>query len=171
MSVGPDQEGPTSDELMRLGADIVSAYVSRNAVAADAVPDIIRTVHQALTGLADLPSTRHLEITPNFTLRASRDRVVGEVAHRDNEIVPSVELPFVTPFTCQVTAVLPAFWTVAVNCCWLPQPAESVTRDGEIDTDTGAVIVTVAEPLRVESALETAVTVTVPPDGTLEGAL
>jgi predicted transcriptional regulator len=36
---------------MRLGAGIVSAYVSRNAVSADAVPDIIRSVHQALTQL------------------------------------------------------------------------------------------------------------------------
>jgi predicted transcriptional regulator len=52
MSVGPDTEGPSGDELLRLGADIVSAYVSRNAVAADAVPDIIRTVHQALEGLS-----------------------------------------------------------------------------------------------------------------------
>ena len=52
MSVGPDPEGPTGEELMRLGADIVSAYVSRNAVAADAVPEIIRTVHQALEGLS-----------------------------------------------------------------------------------------------------------------------
>ena len=51
MSVGPDTEGPSGEELLRLGADIVSAYVSRNAVAADAVPDIIRTVHQALEGL------------------------------------------------------------------------------------------------------------------------
>ena len=53
MSVGPDQESLSGEELMRLGADIVSAYVSRNAVAADAVPDIIRTVHHALTGLAN----------------------------------------------------------------------------------------------------------------------
>ena len=37
---------------MRLGAGIVAAYVSRNAVATDAVPDIIRTVHQALEGIA-----------------------------------------------------------------------------------------------------------------------
>jgi predicted transcriptional regulator len=51
MSVGPDEEGPSGEELLRLGADIVSAYVSRNAVAADAVPEIIRTVHQALEGL------------------------------------------------------------------------------------------------------------------------
>jgi predicted transcriptional regulator len=52
MSVGPDTEGPSGEELLRLGADIVSAYVRRNAVAADAVPDIIRTVHQALEGLS-----------------------------------------------------------------------------------------------------------------------
>jgi len=36
---------------MRLGAGIVSAYVSRNSVAADAVPDIIRSVHRALLTL------------------------------------------------------------------------------------------------------------------------
>ncbi len=51
MSVGPDSEGPSGEDLLRLGAGIVSAYVSRNAVSADAVPDIIRTVHQALTQL------------------------------------------------------------------------------------------------------------------------
>jgi len=51
MSVGPDSEGPSGEDLMRLGAGIVSAYVSRNAVTAEAVPDIIRTVHQALTQL------------------------------------------------------------------------------------------------------------------------
>jgi predicted transcriptional regulator len=37
---------------MRLGADIVAAYVSRNAVTAEAIPDIIRTVHGALEGLS-----------------------------------------------------------------------------------------------------------------------
>ena len=71
MSVGPDQEGPTGDELLRLGADIVSAYVSRNAVAADAVPDIIRTVHQALTGLtAGAPAA--LEERPKPAVPISR---------------------------------------------------------------------------------------------------
>lgn len=51
MSVGPDSDGLSGEDLMRLGAGIVSAYVSRNAVTADAVPDIIRSVHQALTQL------------------------------------------------------------------------------------------------------------------------
>ena len=36
---------------MRLGTGIVAAYVSRNAIAADAVPDIIRSVHHTLEGL------------------------------------------------------------------------------------------------------------------------
>ena len=48
MSVAPDSERLTGEELLRLGAGIVSAYVSRNSVPMDAVPDIIRSVHQAL---------------------------------------------------------------------------------------------------------------------------
>ena len=51
MSVGPDSDGPSAEDIMRLGAGIVAAYVSRNHVTADAVPDVIRTVHQALTQL------------------------------------------------------------------------------------------------------------------------
>lgn len=56
MSVGPDTEGPSGDELLRLGAGIVAAYVSRNAVAVDAVPDIIRSVHQTLQSLNSTPA-------------------------------------------------------------------------------------------------------------------
>jgi predicted transcriptional regulator len=52
MSVGPDAEGLSGEELLRLGAGIVSAYVSRNTVSAEAVPEIIRTVHHALEGIA-----------------------------------------------------------------------------------------------------------------------
>src|SRR5260221_7562153 len=52
MSVGPDPEDLSGDDLLRLGTGIVAAYVSRNAVAADAVPDLIRTVHSALEGIA-----------------------------------------------------------------------------------------------------------------------
>lgn len=36
------------------------------------------------------------------------------------EIVPRVASPPLTPFTCQVTAVLAALETAAVNCCVLP---------------------------------------------------
>ncbi|MDB5465866.1 MAG: transcriptional regulator [Phenylobacterium sp.] len=52
MSVGPDAEGRSAEDLLRLGAEIVAAYVSRNTVSAEAVPDIIRTVHRALEGLS-----------------------------------------------------------------------------------------------------------------------
>ena len=51
MSLGPDPEGHSGEELLRLGVGIVAAYVSRNAVSADAVPDIIRTVHQTLESI------------------------------------------------------------------------------------------------------------------------
>jgi predicted transcriptional regulator len=51
MSIDTEPEARSSEELLRLGADIVSAYVSRNAIPADAVPDIIRSVHGALESL------------------------------------------------------------------------------------------------------------------------
>ncbi|KRB44361.1 MAG: MucR family transcriptional regulator [Pseudomonadota bacterium] len=51
MSMEAEPEVRSGEELMRLGADIVSAYVSRNSVSADAVPDIIRSVYGALEGL------------------------------------------------------------------------------------------------------------------------
>lgn len=35
-------------------------------------------------------------------------------------MVPTVALPLVTPFTCQVTPVLVVLITVGVNCCVLP---------------------------------------------------
>ena len=56
MSVGPDSGSPSGDDLLRLGAHIVAAYVSRNAVSADAVGDIIRSVHQTLEQLAHAPA-------------------------------------------------------------------------------------------------------------------
>jgi len=43
-------DAPEQD-LLRLSADIVSAYVAQNAVQAGAIPDIIRSVHDALRGL------------------------------------------------------------------------------------------------------------------------
>ena len=49
-------EASSGDEVMRLGAEIVAAYVSRNAVPVDAVPGIIRSVHEALEGLGREPA-------------------------------------------------------------------------------------------------------------------
>lgn len=51
MSMDGEPDGGSGDGLVRLGAEIVSAYVSRNTVPADAVPELIRSVCQALEGL------------------------------------------------------------------------------------------------------------------------
>ncbi|HEY8004769.1 MAG TPA: MucR family transcriptional regulator [Phenylobacterium sp.] len=56
MSVGPDPEAPPGDDLLRLGSGIVAAYVSRNSVPADAIPQLIRSVYQALDGLSRDPA-------------------------------------------------------------------------------------------------------------------
>lgn len=72
MSVGPDSEEPSGEDLLRLGAGIVSAYVSRNAVSADAVPDIIRTVHQALTQLTSAPPAPVAEERPKPAVAVGR---------------------------------------------------------------------------------------------------
>lgn len=43
--------GSSDTQLLQLGSDIVSAYVTRNTVSANALPDLIRTVHETLRGL------------------------------------------------------------------------------------------------------------------------
>ena len=72
MSVGPDPEDHSGGELLRLGAGIVAAYVSRNAVSPDAVPDIIRTVHQALEGLSRSVAPPAVEERPKPAVPVSR---------------------------------------------------------------------------------------------------
>jgi predicted transcriptional regulator len=52
MSVLPDPQGPSDEDLLRLSTGVVAAYVSRNSVSADALPDVIRSVHSALEGLS-----------------------------------------------------------------------------------------------------------------------
>ena len=56
----------TPDDLMRLAADVTGAYVTRNAVPAAAVPDVIRTIHGALAGLgvAPPPQVKRKPATP-----------------------------------------------------------------------------------------------------------
>jgi predicted transcriptional regulator len=43
----------SSEDTLRLAVDIVATYVANNSVEAAAVPDLIRTVHQSLAGLAE----------------------------------------------------------------------------------------------------------------------
>lgn len=46
-----EPERASGEELVRLGAEIVSAYVSRNNLPPQEVAELIRQVHQALEGL------------------------------------------------------------------------------------------------------------------------
>jgi len=51
MSMEPEAGETSENELLRLGVDIVTAYVSRNKIAAEALPDLLQTVHGALRTL------------------------------------------------------------------------------------------------------------------------
>jgi len=51
MSVAPDPDGPSGGDLLHLSTGVVAAFVSRNSVPADTLPDLIRTVHSALESL------------------------------------------------------------------------------------------------------------------------
>lgn len=62
MANDPDAMAP--DDLMRLTADVIGAYVSRNAVALAALPEIIRTVHAALAGLGAEPPAPPAKLKP-----------------------------------------------------------------------------------------------------------
>ncbi|MFP5447709.1 MAG: MucR family transcriptional regulator [Alphaproteobacteria bacterium] len=60
MNAEDDDAGQPND-VRRLGVDIVAAYVSRNAVSADAVPDLILAVHRALNGLGEAEPSAPVE--------------------------------------------------------------------------------------------------------------
>jgi hypothetical protein len=49
-------------------------------------------MNEPLTGLTALPSARHLEVTPNITLRSVYSRDQGAPSRTDRDFVPSVDL-------------------------------------------------------------------------------
>ena len=49
-------------------------------------------LNEPLTGLAGLPSARHLALTPNITVRGVQARDAGVPRRNDDEIVPSLDL-------------------------------------------------------------------------------
>jgi predicted transcriptional regulator len=51
-----ESSGLSKTDIARMSADVVSAYVANNSVPQAAVPDLIRTVHDALTGLDKAPA-------------------------------------------------------------------------------------------------------------------
>ena len=94
--------------------------------------------------------------------------VAGAVYSPEDEIVPSVELPPLIPFTPHVTAVLELSLTVAENCCVCPTGTEALV--GEIETKMPESIAMAAWAERVGSAALTANTVIVP-EGAVAGAV
>ncbi len=52
MNTAPDPVGPTGEEILQMSTGVVAAFVSRNALPVDALPDLIRSVHQAIEGLS-----------------------------------------------------------------------------------------------------------------------
>ncbi len=70
MSIDDDSMAGARNAL-RLGRDIVTAYVSRNAVSSDALPDLIKTVHAALSRL-DQPEPMALAERPKPAVPVNR---------------------------------------------------------------------------------------------------
>jgi predicted transcriptional regulator len=57
-----DQNAELSNEdLLRLSAEIVAAYVSQNSVPAANIPDLVRSVHGAVTGLGSAQPAKSTE--------------------------------------------------------------------------------------------------------------
>lgn len=58
--------------LLRMTADIVSAYVSKNVLPAQQIPDVINTVYSSLTGLNGQPREIQAEpLKPSVPIRKS----------------------------------------------------------------------------------------------------
>ncbi len=57
----PETIDTSDQELLRLSADIVAAYVAQNTLPVAGIPDVIRSVHDALKGLAKAQAARPAE--------------------------------------------------------------------------------------------------------------
>jgi len=49
-------------------------------------------MNEPLTGLVDLPASRHLELTPNVTVRSVRQRDLGQASRTEGDLVPSLDI-------------------------------------------------------------------------------
>lgn len=48
-----DNDKLSSDEIMRMTSEIVASFVSNNPVPTDTLPEVIRSVHRTVSGLAE----------------------------------------------------------------------------------------------------------------------
>jgi predicted transcriptional regulator len=51
----------SSEDLLRLSAEIVAAYVSQNSIPAANIPDLVRNVHGAISGLGSAQPVKSAE--------------------------------------------------------------------------------------------------------------
>ena len=61
----------SSETLITLTADIVSAHVSNNSVAVNDLPTLIQNVHNALSGLGGRPEEPEVKQEPAVSVRSS----------------------------------------------------------------------------------------------------
>jgi predicted transcriptional regulator len=59
------------EELLRITTDVVASYLSHNALAAEQVPEFIKTVHQTMTELAGQPAAPELKSKPAVAVSRS----------------------------------------------------------------------------------------------------
>ena len=59
------------DTLLTLTADIVAAHVSNNSVAVNDLPNLIKNVHSALTGISRSSSAPEAKPEPKVSIRSS----------------------------------------------------------------------------------------------------
>jgi predicted transcriptional regulator len=55
MASEPETAGLSKNDMLRLSADIVAAYVGRNAVGPSAISDLLRQIYESLNGLGEPP--------------------------------------------------------------------------------------------------------------------
>ena len=65
------ESNETTESLITLTADIVSAHVSNNSVAVNDLPNLIQNVHNALTGLGSKPEPAPVKQEPAVSIRSS----------------------------------------------------------------------------------------------------
>lgn len=66
-----NMDAQTSETLITLTADIVSAHVSNNSVAVNDLPTLIGNVHQSLTGLVNPGEPEAVRPEPKVSIRSS----------------------------------------------------------------------------------------------------
>src|SRR3546814_9091889 len=65
----------SSENLLMRTADIVAAHVSNNSVAIADLPDVIRRIHAALSGLGTPTEAAPEELKPAISIRASLKQI------------------------------------------------------------------------------------------------